>query len=403
MILPFHAYCSKQEILAEGKFQDTLDWIKRKFTALFSRLSFGETETVHIPMPLSEAVVAGATNTAAVKAFVGYYAEAITAKVLAEQIKKAGGQLGENSKPSDFQQEINARLQKVKQANTPQNEILRAETGGQALGEAIWNDIQETATDFAFLTFTIMLSGISEKGKGKSDLIVRVTKDKNKEALLTIGASLKVYKTAQINLANSSFISLIKKLFYDSDHPIQERGVTTEEFITQFIADYGQSAGSLLKKLSSLQNYISQQMGMGKTKSQARKGAKLTHPEVINIILKIFNDNYKGTRKELINARFLKLVGFDGVDDFYAAIGEKGIPRVLSSRNSPEFQTLLEAFRSSFTINFEYKPNTTFIDVLILGQDDIPLLEGSVTFADSGGKAAAGKTNFFISFKPLLP
>ena len=143
-------------------------------------------------------------------------------------------------------------------------------------------------------------------------------------------------------------------------------------------------------------------MGRGKTKAQARKLAKLSHPQVISLILKIFNEHYRAKYKTKINARFLKLLGFGDTEDFYAAIGSRGVPRVLSSRSSQEFQSLLKAFRSSFTISLERNPGTNNIRVIVYDNRNTELLHGTITFADSGGKSAAGKTNFFINFKPFL-
>lgn len=401
MILPYTTYYYKQQILSEGWFQTIVARIKEKLSSVFAKLNFGEAESISIPVALSEKVTPVPVG-ADVRAFVGYYAEAMTARSLAQQIKRAGGRLGENSAPEYFSSVVRSRLSKVKAANAPASEIIRADAAAHALGLQIWTDIEELATDFVFLTFNITLSGDSEKGKSKADIILRVTKDTPEKAILTVAASLKVYKTAQINLANTSFISLIKKLFYDVNHPIQARNVTTEEFITQLVGDYGESTRPLLKKLWSWQTLISREMGRGKTKAQARKLAKLSHPQVISLILKIFNEHYRAKYKTKINARFLKLLGFGDTEDFYAAIGSRGVPRVLSSRSSQEFQSLLKAFRSSFTISLERNPGTNNIRVIVYDNRNTELLHGTITFADSGGKSAAGKTNFFINFKPFL-
>lgn len=402
MLIPYQNYYYKNEVLAEGWFQTIVAWVKEKLTGLFTTLNFGETKSIGIPVPLSEKTESSPVG-ADVRAFVGYYAEAVTARALANQIKRAGGRLGENSNPTYFNKIIASRLAKVKTAKAPESEIMRANAAAEALGLQIWNDIEQSAIDFMLLTFNIALSGDSEKGKSKADIILRVTKDTLEDAVMTIAASLKVYKTAQINLANTSFISLIKKLFYDSDHPIQARNVTTEEFIAQFVEDYGESARPILKKIISFQNLISREIGLGKTKEQARKLAKLSHPQVIKLILKIFNEYYKGRQKTKINARFLKLLGLEATEDFYAAVGSRGTPRVLSSRSSTEFQSLLRAFQSSFTISFQLRPNTNNIRVIVYDAKKEELLQGTITFADSGGKSSPGKTNFFVDLSRFLP
>ena len=394
MIYSFHKYLRRAPLLSEGWFSTVVSWVKQKLQQLFSRLGFGETIEMKIPTQLSEG--------ADIRAFIGYYAETVTAKVLAEQIQSAGGRLANTATVEIFKRLSAERLKKAKNAAAPATEITRANEAGRALGVQIWKDIAEQATDFPALTFDIILSGDSEKGKSKADLILRVTKDSNQKVLATIAASLKVYKTASINLANTSFISLIKKLFYDPADPIHARTVTTEEFIERFVEDYGEEMRPALKKLVSYQQLIARKTSQGVSKSEARRLAKLSHPQVIDLIVTIFSQHYRGRNKAKINARFLKLLGFDEAEDFYAAIGTRGTPRVISSRQSEEFKALLAAFQSSITISMERNKNTNNIRVVVTDAHGTELLHGTITFADSGGTTAAGKTNFFVDFSRFL-
>lgn len=398
MIFSFKSFYVQQDLLIhENWITSILTWFHQRLVSFFAKLGFGQTQEIIIPMEntrMEEAVGAD------IRALVGYYAEIKTAQILAEQIKSGGGRLSSNTNTNSLTKQAEERLTRARRAGASPEELTRATMAATAIGTQMWADVLTTATDLPFLTFDIELAGESQKGKSKADLILRVTKDNEETVIDTIMASLKVYKTANINLANTSFISLIKKLFYDERHPIQSRSVTVEDFIAQFTKDYGAEMKAELEKLYQHQQLISREMERGRTKEKARKLAKLSHPDVIDLIVRIFHSNYTGRRKSNINQRFLKLLGFDGGEDFYAAIGTRKI-RVLSSRQSEGFQRLMDALKTKFTITIERNKNTNNALVSVIGPDDEIVLRGTLTFADSGGSAAAGKTNFFVDFSNL--
>jgi len=59
------------------------------------------------------------------------------------------------------------------------------------------------------------------------------------------------------------------------------------------------------------------------------------------IMVNEFNKLYR-SGKQKINNNLLKLIGMDGSDDFYAAIGEGKKMRVISSKQSPEMKKFLK-------------------------------------------------------------
>ena len=379
-----------QTTITEGWLSNVFAWVRKRIAGLFNKLKFGRSVSIRIPTsPIVEGKGGGQ------KALVGYYAEAVTARVLAEHIKSANGRLTAGSMPDIFARSGQARLRDPRLAGAAA-EIARADAGGAALGAQIWNDIRIESEDFGLLTFDIALTGESAKGVSKSDIVLTVTKDSESTVIDRIAASLKVYKTPQINLANTSFISLIRILFYGANHPKSK----TEDFVAEFVKKYGARAD--IEMLLHHQQTIGREIGLGKTKEQARKIAKLTHPEVIDIIVRIFNANYKGRDKKRINARFLSLLGWEGDDEFYAAIGKGDKQKVMSSRKSKALKEMLAKLRENFVIDIKRNSNTSNALVTLSTNRGVVIITGTMTFADSGGKTAPGKTNLFVNLSKMF-
>ena len=385
-----------RQVFSEGWLSSIFAWIKKRISALFRALKFGDSQSISIGIP--QFMEGADAPTTSPKALVGYYAEAVVAEVLAQHITDADGRLTAHSHPETFKTLRTTRRNKAIAAGAVLAEIARADEGGLSLGTQIWEDIRIEGEDFEFLTFDITYTGDSAKGVGKADIVLTVTKDSEAKVYDRIAASLKVYKTPQINLANTSFISLIRQLFYDVGHAPSGG---TEEFLAQFIKDYGTAVRDDLEQLLKHQQIISREMGQGKTKEQARKLAKLTHPDVIAIIVRIFNAHYKQEKKR-INARFLHLLGLDGDEEFYAAVGSGKGQRVLSSRRSEAFKTMLAQLRHSFVITVQRNGVTNNASVTLTGPRGAHIVSAVMTFADSGGTNAAGKTNLFVNLSKMF-
>jgi hypothetical protein len=138
-------------------------------------------------------------------------------------------------------------------------------------------------------------------------------------------------------------------------------------------------------------------MDKGASKEDARKHAKTTHGSVIELIVKIFNTHYKKNKEE-INQRMLKMLGFDGEDDFYAAIGDAGKQKVVSSRKSKEMQQMLSDLHKGFTLIVERNGTTNNANILFKSLDGATIInQANITFADTGGANPQGKTNAFVN------
>jgi len=381
-MLKFNEFSQIEEFSLRGVVASVL----KKIRSAFKSLKFGKKVKTKISLSkLNEEVD--------LKSRLGYLSEYATAASLAENIDKQGLKLTPRSDPKKLMDEYKTKRDEVKKLGAKPSEIKRMEDAGSNMANQIFNDIVTNGEDLLTLTFDIELTGDSGKGVTKADLVLTITKDSKNEIIDKIVASLKAYKSSNINLSNSTFISLIKTIFYDSGANLPSK---SDDFILRFAKDYGSEAE--LRKLKDLQNIIGTEMKGGKSKEDARKVAKATHGEVIEIIAKIFKTYYP-KHKEEINERILHMLGLDGSDDFYAAIGEAGKQKVISSRKSKELQKMMDQLSKGFELTIERNGNTNNANLLFKAPNGGVIINAvNITFADTGGKAAQGKTNAFMSF-----
>jgi hypothetical protein len=354
-------------------------------------LSFGEKISVRINMNMLK------EDTIDMKSRLGYYSEYVTGYELSKLIENAGGNLTtERSKPSVLKgqmlqkkKELNSANFTAKEKKSLPGEMIRMESAGAALANQIFNDAILKGNDYDALQFDIHLTGVEEKGLSKSDLILIIGMMNRREIVDRISASLKAYQSTSINLANKTFISLVKDLFYDQGDFDTKK---TQVFINKFVEDYGSKKE--LNRIYELQGIIKTEMDKGKTKESARKVAKLTHGEVIELIVKIFNRYYKENKEE-INVRVLRILGLEGDEDFYASIG-KTKQKVISSRKSEKLRDMMDKLKGDFTLHLERNKQTNNAYISFKSPNGELILDGNITFTDTGGKNPLGKTNAFI-------
>ena len=360
-----------------------------KLKAVFRRLSFGR----KVSIKLTDYVVNEEID---LKSRLGYLSEYSTAMELARVLENAGARVTPRSTVQATTAVYNKKKQELIQLKAPADEIRRQEAAGKVMGEQIFKDISTEAEDMALLMFDIEMTGDSGKGQTKADLVLHITKDSKKQVVDRVMASLKAYKSASINLSNSTFISLIKTLFYDHPDQLPRR---SEDFITKFAKDFGSMED--MRELLRLQNLIGTEMQAGADKATARKTAKGTHGDVIEVIAKIFKTYYP-QHKNQMNERMLKMLGFDGEDDFYAAVGTPGKMGIISSRESRELQQLMVQLKQGFSLSIVRNGQTNNAFINFTGPDGKVFVRGTITFADTGGKNPQGKTNTFVDFKKFM-
>lgn len=381
----------KQIKLTESFLSKLFGSIVEKFKSLLASLSFGKQVSMKIDIPDSNL-----NEDIDLKSRLGYLSEFACASTLSSVIKDKGLRLTSRSNPKKLNDEFLAKKKIVQKLGASQSEIDRMVTAGAIIAKQIFEDVIVKDEDLLLLTFDINLTGDSGKGVTKADLILTVTKDSEKVVVDKIVASLKAYKSASINLSNSTFISLIKTLFYDADADISG---STEKFILKFAKDYGSEKD--LRQLYDYQNIIGTEMKKGKSKEDARKKAKKTHGDVIEIIAKIFQ-RYYPKHKKVMNERVLRMLGFDGEDDFYAAIGEAGKQKIISSRKSEELQRMISQLSKNFTLTVKRNGKTNNANILFIAPNGEVITKANITFADTGGPSAQGKTNAFVDFKKFI-
>lgn len=362
-------------------------------------LSFGEKISVKINMNMLK------EDKIDMKSRLGYYSEYVTGYELSKLIENAGGNLTtERSKPSVLKGQM---LQKKKELTSAKltdkdkkslpGEMIRMESAGAALASQIFQDMILNGNDYNALQFDIHLTGVEEKGISKSDLILTSGKMNKREIVDRISASLKAYKTPSINLSNNTYISLVKNLFYD-EPDIKSFGKDIPEFIRNFVAKYGSKED--LNKLYALQTIIKTKLQAGETSKNARDYSKTTHPDVINLLVKLFNKYYEENKTD-VNRRILKILGLDSADDFYAAIGQKK-QKVISSRKSKEMREVLAQLQNDFTLHLERNKATKNISISFKSPNGEVILDGNVTFTDTGGANAQGKINAFFKMGKFI-
>jgi hypothetical protein len=96
------------------------------------------------------------------------------------------------------------------------------------------------------------------------------------------------------------------------------------------------------------------------------------------------------------------MLGFDGEDDFYAAIGEAGKQKVLSSRKSKELQNMLKELTKGFNLIIERNRNTNNANMIFKSPNNQVIVNLTITFADTGGKSPQGKTNMFMNYGKMV-
>ena len=387
-----------------SKIKSLFSFLKEKIKDLLD-LSFGQKKTMVIDLSKLRSEIL--TEDVDLKSHMGYYAEFVTAYKLSLILEQNGGNLTtERSQPSVLKKKMDEKkkdlmklkplLSKKDQKSFP-DELSRMEISGDTLSKTIFGDIRLNGYDYNALQFDIELTGDSEKGVSKSDLILTAGKMDKKEIVDRINASLKAYKSSRINLSNSTFISLFKTIFYDNP---KAWGNNTEKFILSFVKDYGSNDD--IRQLYKLQNIIKTKMEKGSSKEASRKYAKTTHGDVIEIMVKIFNKHYK-QNKEKVNSRVLKMLGFDSAEDFYAAIGDSKKQKVVSSRRSDEMNEMLDNLKKGFVLIFERNGKTNNANMFFNSIDGTEIIKANLTFTDTGGQSGfQGKTNAFVDIKPYI-
>ena len=357
-----------------------------------------------------------------IKSRLGYFSEFVVAYELAVIIDKNGGRLTKRSKLVSLKEKMITRKQSLLSVITKQQqvELLRQETGGKLIAKQMFEDLilnGKDGNDYHTLEFDIELTGDSAKGVDKADIVLIVKRPSKNKIVDSIAASLKTYKTPNINLSNKTFTGFLKTITGDPEY----ENKALEKFERIIFDGMVKKFMELKSKDRKLSEAI---VGSGeaflkkypaslflKLKEAGRAASKASHPQVSKIIVDEFELYYNKSpeSKKKVNKALINLLGLDGGDDFYAAIGTAGKQKILSSRKSQAMEKFIEDVKSK-DLNIKMIPTASgkAIDVQIFLKDKV-IANSSISFTDTGvgskgmtKSKGAGKTNFWFNVKAFL-
>jgi len=176
-----------------------------------------------------------------------------------------------------------------------------------------------------------------------------------------IAASLKAYRGASINLANSTLISFFASLTGDKEFTSKalekSQTIIFDSMVKAAVSD-GMSKAEAIEFLAKKTLNATEKKKFKKYKDFGRKVSKESQINTAKIIVDEFNKLYKSSKAK-INVNLIKLIGMDGEDDFYAAIGEGKKMRVISSKQSPDMKKFVKDIRNkNLNITMVPKPGS---------------------------------------------
>lgn len=404
------------------KFKDFIQKIKTLYSraialikAGLSRLGFGQSVSIKLSDgKLTEMADAGQQSK------LGYYSEYITASELLRL-------LNDNNLKCEFQgSSKKAAVNKcAKHANdylkilndiTSQldgsskdkfiSEIGRQEINGKKMAESIYNDAIVVSDDLAFLNFEVVLTGDALKGENKADVVLNITKDSKKDVVDSIMASLKSYKSWNVNLSNTTIMSFFANLGIPLKGNIANKMKLHQNIRAEIwkyykandfksvSANYGPKVAKVVKPMFD---------GQGrKTATQKDKDtlqqAYLTYSDIfLKDFIRTFDGLYKKNKKS-VNEKMLELLGFDNSDDFYLAVGNAKNVKVLSNRTSDSYKELVEQLNKNYNLKITYNPkNTSTMTVEFNDPKGNNLIKGTLAFGKTGSTGST-KINYFVDF-----
>lgn len=352
------------------------------------------------------------------KSRLGYFSEFVTAFELATLIDKEGGNLTNRSKLSTLKSNMLLRKSELVKLKINDEELKRQETGGKVIAKQMFEDLilnGKEGNDYHTLEFDIELTGDSAKGVDKADVVITVKRPSKNIIIDKIAASLKTYKQPNINLSNKTFTGLLKDLTGDPEYENKSLQKFENIIFTSMVQEFMK-----IKKIKNVK-LAESIVGSGeaflkkygvtlfnKLKEAGRAASKASHKQVSKLIVSEFNKVYENNKKKM-NQNLLRLIGLDGSDDFYAAIGTAGKQKVLSSRQSKEMKEFLDSVKTN-KLNIKMEPSSSgnAIDVNIILEKEV-IAKSTISFTDTGigstgmtKSKGAGKTNFWFNVKAFL-
>ena len=358
-----------------------------------------------------------------IKSRLGYFSEFVVAYELAVLIDKEKGKLTKRSTLVSLKEKMLTRKKALLSVITKKQEaeLLRQETGGKLIAKQMFEDLilnGKEGNDYHTLEFDIELTGDSAKGVDKADIVLIVKRPSKNKIVDTIAASLKTYKTPNINLSNKTFTGFLKTITGDTEYENKSlekfERIIFDGMVKKFMEIKGEKNLKLAESIVGSGEAFLKKYGVSlflKLKEAGRAVSKSSHPKVSKIIIDEFNTYYNKSleSKKKVNKALVNLLGLDGGDDFYAAIGTAGKQKVLSSRQSKEMKEFLDSVKTN-KLNIKMQPSSSgnAIEVNIILEKEV-IAKSTISFTDTGigskgmtKSKGAGKTNFWFNVKAFL-
>lgn len=388
-------------IWIKDKIKNAIKSISSTIEKSFSKLVFGKVIKTKLNYITNGKALNEAEDNIDLKSRLGYYSEFCTSYSLAKLVESNSGNLVGNTSAYLKKHKESYKKNKLVGVKFPKIdnkklvvEIKRQEDSGVAIAKQLWEDIKVSTEDLGFVEFEIVLTGESGKGITKADIEFIARKKSTKEVIDHIEASLKAYKSWTINVSNSTFTSWIINLIDPELGGFSNKG-SVEKKVGEFIKIHGLK--NQMRKIQDFQSGPNSPAKLKKTigreKAKELIDSEGIYSKVRDLMIQVFKVEYK-KRKSEINSNFVKLLGFDGVDDLYLAVQTQagGKVDVLSSRTSKAFNNILESLQDDFNIEFE--KSTGQVNTSILFYLDKKLLfKSNFAFRD------LDKVSQFVSFK----
>ena len=388
-------------IWIKDKIKNAIKSISSTIEKSFSKLVFGKVIKTKLNYITNGKALNEAEDNVDLKSRLGYYSEFCTSYSLAKLVESNSGNLVGNTSAYLKKHKESYKKNKLVGVKFPKIdnkklvvEIKRQEDSGVAIAKQLWEDIKVSTEDLGFVEFEIVLTGESGKGITKADIEFIARKKSTKEVIDHIEASLKAYKSWTINVSNSTFTSWIINLIDPELGGFSNKG-SVEKKVGEFIKIHGLK--NQMRKIQDFQSGPNSPAKLKKTigreKAKELIDSEGIYSKVRDLMIQVFKVEYK-KRKSEINSNFVKLLGFDGVDDLYLAVQTQAGGKVdmLSSRTSKAFNNILESLQDDFNIEFE--KSTGQVNTSILFYLDKKLLfKSNFAFRD------LDKVSQFVSFK----
>jgi len=390
--------------------------VANKIRSGLNSLGFGEKITIDI----SSGIIYEAKNDFSK---LGYYSEFVAATHLLTLLHKSKYKIkyeGKRANGAVNSSSVFAKqYKKDKLSTSSKTEIKTQEAAGKALAKILYEDAISVSDDVAFLTFELVLTGDSEKGKSKTDIKLIITKDKGSLVVDQINASLKVYKKYNVSLLGTSVSSYFDNMGMTLTKYMSDK-IQKQQSLRRFVwqayqndelrtvkTEYGKEVWKAIKPMFKTKfkkdpkKNLSSHTPTAEQKILINNADRELGRQRLITFKKTFDKEYKKNKKA-VNKKMLEKLGFSKGEDFYMAVVTTNGIEVLSSRTSDSYKNLIEKLYGKFDLSIIISDKSkTGITLFFKDSKGVEILKVSLSFGFSSHTTTTRITSFanFSSLK----